>query len=215
MHICPLAFSMCLFWHIIAHNPAVNVFNSKANVINNLIKCKDHQLVQASEGASRPAVHNPGLLRLPGSPGVHRDTCVIQSYFIFCAGSQDRYYNAGIKPWLNRWPGLVQRVNFWPPFFLTPIRPSIAEWLAAQLCLQWLKMVSGISRLIAPIIKQFTPGLNLNICRFGGSFINFRLYSTFTTISYLWIQKVFKRGHQTKLIKYCVASRVFNIKALN
>lgn len=69
-------------------------------------------------GGSPPPVSNARSLRIQGSPGVHHATYVMQSYSVFCVESQDRYYKAGIRLRVNRWRRVVQRVNFWPQFFL-------------------------------------------------------------------------------------------------
>lgn len=86
-------------------------------------------------GGPFPRSQTPGSPRFQGSPGVHSPTYVIQSYSVFCVGSQDRYYKAGIKLRVNRWRRLVQRVNFWPQFFLfcsylPLICPSPVRYLA-------------------------------------------------------------------------------------
>lgn len=77
-------------------------------------------------GGSLPPVSNARSPRFQGSPGVHSPTYVIQSYSVFCV-SQDRYYKAGIKLQVNRWRRLVQRVNFWPQFFLLRCRYMLSS----------------------------------------------------------------------------------------
>lgn len=74
-------------------------------------------LLLGTGGGSHPPVSNARSPRFQGSPGVHSPTYVIQSYSVFCV-SQDRYYKAGIELRVNRWRRLVQRLNFWPQFFL-------------------------------------------------------------------------------------------------
>lgn len=64
------------------------------------------------------------------------DTHVTQSYFIFCADSQDLGYNIDIKLCLGEWLRVVQNVNFWPstfwPAVVTPLTTKIYKSYAAS-----------------------------------------------------------------------------------
>lgn len=101
------------------------IYSKEIHQSTALIKCWPLNLGSGDGRGSTLSVPNSGSPRFQGSPGVHRQTYVIQSYSIFCVESQDRYYNAGIRPRMNRWRRLVQRVNFWPQFFL--LFPAISS----------------------------------------------------------------------------------------